>query len=117
MSRSIREQVGVDAFPTDDDKPEPMDDAECGRRCRELSRRLKQTIDAIDKQKHPATASDIATMNDVVDFFDELANGKATEESLRSDGLPTDAKSFREYLTDEGAAARQSKQVREWLRK
>jgi hypothetical protein len=107
MGRSIREQVGFDDSPPEDNTREPMDDGECGRKAGELSHRLGQTIYALEKQKHPATGSDWATLHDVQDFLDRLAASKSTEESLH-DQLG---------LEDPRAAERRRKQLGEWLRR
>jgi hypothetical protein len=121
MSRYIREKLAdLEDFPAVDDKPEPMSDDECCRRAGELSHRLQQTIDAIEKQRHPATASDVATMHDVIDFLDRLGNDKNAEESFRGRGVPDsvkDGKSLAEWCDDDRRAGLQSKQVREWMQK
>ena len=107
----------LDDIPTDDDKPEPMDDAECCRQAGELSRRLTHTADAIEKDHMPATSSDVATLRDVIDFLDRLANDKETEESLRAGDNPDDGRTLAEWVDDDRRAARQSRKVQEWLRR
>jgi hypothetical protein len=118
MSRSIREQI-VDDMPMQDDKPEPIDDAEICRRCGELSTRLKQTVESISKKDHPATASDVATMTDVIDFLDQLVNSKAAEESLRLGGVLAikDGKALAEWVDDDRSTAPHRRELREWMRK
>jgi hypothetical protein len=110
--RELREQeqkrkdaAGLEAILKDDGEPE-LKDAEIGRRAKELGKRLQQTVDAVDRDRHPMTGSDIATLNEVITFLQSLTNGRfRTQESLR-DHLDR----------EERVAARRSKKIGEWLR-
>jgi hypothetical protein len=103
--RQIREELDglVDA------DEEELSDQETAQQAADLAKRLEQSIYAIEKQGHPCTGSDLATMRAAAVLLGKIGghNGEGdAKESLRA-ALG---------IEDEAKAARGRRRLQEWLR-